>query len=193
GDIPEREIAYPSGAAMIIKRDVFLKLGLFDEDTLAATLAYHDDMDLGWRMRILGYKTMLAPLSIAHHKYSFKREKKLYYLETGRLAMLLKTYSIKTLILIFPAFLATELFIILYSIRHRWFGYKVESYISVLSNIVHILRKRKIVQSSRRVSDREVVEPFTSEFKFKEVPSPVVDHLANPVLSIYWRFIKQFI
>jgi len=51
------------GASMIIKRKVFWDLGGFDKKFFAS----FEDVDLGWRAWIYGYKVVLIPNSIVYH------------------------------------------------------------------------------------------------------------------------------
>jgi hypothetical protein len=48
---------------MLIDRQVFLKVGGFDEDFFA----YFEDTDLGWRLWVMGYKVAYAPRAITYH------------------------------------------------------------------------------------------------------------------------------
>lgn len=58
-----RYILAACGGAMLIDRRVFLDVGGFDEDFKA----YFEDIDLGWRLWILGHKVVFAPQSICYH------------------------------------------------------------------------------------------------------------------------------
>jgi len=51
---------------MLVNRKVFLDIGGFDEDYFA----YYEDVDLGWRLWILGHKVIYSPTSIAYHYHS---------------------------------------------------------------------------------------------------------------------------
>lgn len=51
------------GASMIIKKEIFEKLGGFDEKFFLT----FEDVDLGWRTWMLGYKVLISPDSIVHH------------------------------------------------------------------------------------------------------------------------------
>jgi len=51
------------GASMMIKKDFFWDLGGFDGKFFAS----FEDVDLGWRAWISGYKVVLAPKSIVYH------------------------------------------------------------------------------------------------------------------------------
>jgi GT2 family glycosyltransferase len=57
------EVFSPCAAAALYRGDVLRELGGFDEDYFC----YSEDVDLGFRMRLLGYQSWYAPDSIAHH------------------------------------------------------------------------------------------------------------------------------
>jgi GT2 family glycosyltransferase len=58
-----REILSARAASMIIRKDVFWKLGGFEEDFFAS----FEDVHLGWKAWIAGYKVVLASNSIVYH------------------------------------------------------------------------------------------------------------------------------
>ncbi|TRO82710.1 glycosyltransferase family 2 protein [Desulfuromonas acetexigens] len=58
-----REIFSPCAAAALYRADAFLRVGGFDEDFFC----YVEDVDLGFRLRLLGYKALLVPSSVVHH------------------------------------------------------------------------------------------------------------------------------
>jgi GT2 family glycosyltransferase len=53
------------GAALLVRRDVFLELGGFDE----SYEAYLEDVDLCWRAWLRGYEVHYVPGAVAHHRY----------------------------------------------------------------------------------------------------------------------------
>jgi len=59
-----QEILFPCGGAMLIDRQVYRELGGFDEDYFAI----FEDVDLGWRLWLAGYRVRLAPASITYHR-----------------------------------------------------------------------------------------------------------------------------
>ncbi|MDP2935280.1 MAG: glycosyltransferase family 2 protein, partial [Dehalococcoidia bacterium] len=61
----EKRVPSACGGAMLIDRKVFLDCGGFDEDYFA----YFEDLDLGWRLWVLGYSVVFAPKAIAYHKH----------------------------------------------------------------------------------------------------------------------------
>ncbi len=58
-----REIFSPCAAAALYRRTALLKLGGFDEDFFC----YLEDVDLGFRLRLAGFRCLYAPCSVVHH------------------------------------------------------------------------------------------------------------------------------
>ena len=50
---------------MLVARDVFLDAGGWDE----GTFAYYEDVELGWRLWLLGHEVWLAPNAVIYHKH----------------------------------------------------------------------------------------------------------------------------
>lgn len=61
--VPEGETFSACGAAMLIDRALFLRLGGFDE----RFFCYCEDVDLGYRLRLIGEPTLLAPKAVVDH------------------------------------------------------------------------------------------------------------------------------
>ena len=60
-----RELLFACGGSMLIKRDVFLHVGGFDPDYFA----FFEDVDLGWRLWLLGHRITLTPSAITYHRH----------------------------------------------------------------------------------------------------------------------------
>ncbi len=56
-------VFWASGAAMVIRSDVFRNLGGFDKDYFA----HQEEIDLAWRILLKGYKIHACPQSIVYH------------------------------------------------------------------------------------------------------------------------------
>ena len=69
---------YISGCAMLIKKEVFKKIGLLDEDYFL----YYEDADFSCRAKKAGYKLLVSPKSRIVHleKSELKKESKIYWL-----------------------------------------------------------------------------------------------------------------
>jgi GT2 family glycosyltransferase len=66
GPLPLSEVFSPCGAAMMIDRDLFLSLGGFDE----RFFCYCEDVDLGYRLRLIGEPVVLAAEAVVLHEGS---------------------------------------------------------------------------------------------------------------------------
>ncbi len=64
-NLAPRDLLFACGGSMLIRRDVFLEVGGFDPDYFA----FFEDVDLGWRLWMLGYKVTLTPTAITYHRH----------------------------------------------------------------------------------------------------------------------------
>ncbi len=61
----ERPLLFGCGCAMLVDRTVLAEIGAWDE----GAFAYYEDVELGWRLHVLGYDVWLAPRAIVYHKH----------------------------------------------------------------------------------------------------------------------------
>jgi GT2 family glycosyltransferase len=106
-----RDTLFASGGAMIVRRSTFLDVGGFDD----SYFAFFEDVDLGWRLWILGYSVKYVPASRVFHRhhgtierFGYARER--YLLERNALATVFKNYADDRLSRILPASLLLTLF-----------------------------------------------------------------------------------
>ena len=104
----KRYLPFVNGGAMLIRKDVFIKAGGFDEDFFA----YYEDVDLGWRLWVLGYKVVFSPNSIVYHMHhgtskNFSEDKLRYLKERNALISIFKNYDENNLANIMSATLAS--------------------------------------------------------------------------------------
>ncbi|WP_075111716.1 glycosyltransferase family 2 protein [Noviherbaspirillum massiliense] len=62
-DLVSREIFSPCAAAALYRRTALLAIGGFDEDYFC----YVEDVDVGFRLRLAGYKALYVPNAVVHH------------------------------------------------------------------------------------------------------------------------------
>jgi GT2 family glycosyltransferase len=63
-ELPRRTL-FACGGAMAIRADVFADCGGFDEEFFA----YYEDVDLGWRLWVLGHEVHYVPTSVCRHRH----------------------------------------------------------------------------------------------------------------------------
>lgn len=95
-DLPGKgsPILFASGGAMLIHRQTYLDVGGFDP----SFFAYFEDVDLGWRLWLLGYKVVYAPGSVVRHiggatGTKFGAHKRYALWECNSLAVIAKNYE----------------------------------------------------------------------------------------------------
>lgn len=187
-----REIAYASGAAVLYRASALRSVGLFDEELFL----YHEDLDLGWRLRLAGFSDVLAPHSIVYHKYEFSRSiAKYYYMERNRYIVLFKNLRSWTLILLLPWLFLSETALFLAALRSGWWKQKLRVYLYFLNPAawLRLGRERARVQSLRQVSDREIVRLFSPVIEFQDVSGPFTRYVANPLMTLLWSMLRLFI
>lgn len=191
-DLVVKDIPYASGSSMYVKGDVIKKIGVCDENFFM----YHDDFEFCARARLAGFRLVIAPASRMWHKYEFNRSVNLvYFMERNRLICLAYFYKWPTLVLIFPALLAYELGILLFSVKNGYAKAKLASWGFFFSrkNLKKIFSKRRKIQESRLLSDKQMSENFIGDISFQEIQNPVLKYIANPIFSIYWNVARRII
>ena len=61
----EQSILFACGAAMLVRRDLFLETGGFDE----ALFAYYEDLAFGWQLWVRGHEVWLSPRAVVRHRH----------------------------------------------------------------------------------------------------------------------------
>jgi GT2 family glycosyltransferase len=95
-------LLYASGAAALVERETFLDVGGFDE----SYFNYYEDVDLGWRLWILGFRVESCPDAVAYHHRNASigaRHETVYLLERNALFSVVKNYEDETLEKVLPA------------------------------------------------------------------------------------------
>lgn len=153
---------------------------------------YLEDLELGWRARLAGYRVVVDPAADVIHEYEYGRNPgKSYYLERNRLVFVLTGYSARLLVLLAPLLVATELGMTLVALRERWLGDKLAGWGWLIRNGETVARRRRRTQGLRKVSDRELAEHLTATFSPRMIPVPVLMRVANPLVRAYWSLVKR--
>ena len=189
-----RPIAFASGAAALYRASALRDVGLFDP----ALFMYHEDSDLGWRLRLAGWEALLAPGAVLHHDYDFERpawKRKFYYVERNRLLNVLTHYHAATLLLLAPALLVFEPIGLLYAATRGWLAERlaVYAYFARPATWRAVAAKRRTVQALRRRRDRDLVPHLASRFRFGPLATPAVRFVLDPLFGAYWTIARRLI
>jgi GT2 family glycosyltransferase len=193
-EVPDeaREIAFASGACTLYRTAALEQVGLLDEELFL----YQEDMDLGWRLRLGGWRSLVAPRSRVLHKYAFSRAgRKYYYLERNRLLVLLKNLRWRNLLLLAPLLAAAEVGVFALSLVSGWALEKLRATGHLLRPAAwrHIRRGREEQARLRVVSDAEIARHFTAALEIEGLTPPFVRNVVNPALAWIWRLARPLI
>ncbi|HEY0638241.1 MAG TPA: glycosyltransferase family 2 protein [Pseudonocardiaceae bacterium] len=102
-----KDVLFPTGAAMFVRRDIFRAVGGFDE----RYFMFYEDVDLGWRLNLRGHRVRYEPRSLAYHRHHASMAgagefRELYLLELNALITLYKNLGDRALRRVLPAALA---------------------------------------------------------------------------------------
>lgn len=166
----ETAVFSAKGACMLIKREVIEKVGLFDD----AFKSYFEESDFCWRVWLGGWKVLFFPKAHIYHKVGFTLQRLDvsninfdYY--KNRISSLIKNLEAKNMLITVPLHLVIS-FGIAFAFLVR--GNKNGSFMIVKAfkwNILSmktIIRKRKIIQENRVVSDAYIWKELSRPVNF---------------------------
>jgi GT2 family glycosyltransferase len=156
---PARDTAAVSGAALMVRRTAFLEIG----GLCPFFFMYVDDSDLAWRMRLSGRRVRYCPEAVVVHDYEFEKgAHKWFYLERNRVWALLSNLQLRSLALLAPLLLITEVAVLARATSEHWLEMKARTWVSLLGHARDLIRWRRWVQLHRNVSDYAVLELFSA-------------------------------
>ncbi len=182
------DVTAPCGAAMALRADVFNELGGFHDEFFL----YQEDVQLGWRAQMSGRRVVYSSAADVYHDYDFERHgKKRYFMERNRIAFLGTCFSGRTLLLLSPVLLVTELMMLLLAARQGWFKDKIAGWMWLMRNGRKLLRRRRETQRGRTVRDRDLAWLLTAVVNPGNLKVPVLVRMLNPLLVGYWVLVRR--
>ena len=182
-DGPPRDVAVSSGACLLVRRADFEALGGYHD----GYFLYQDDVDLAWRARMAGRRVVFVPAATAEHDYDFgKGTYKWFWLERNRLWTILSDYEARTLLLLAPVLLATELAVLAFAVRTGWWREKLRSWRELWRARDELRAWRAQVQQRRRVPDAVLLRDLTGRLDSPLLAAPAVG-VAGAAMEAYRR------
>lgn len=186
----ERPSLGASGAGMVLRREVWDDLDGFDKDYFA----YHEDAELSVRCWQSGRSVIYVPDAVVVHRYEFGRTSTKYFLlERNRALLVLTCYSARMLLAVLPVLVLVEAATFGMAVAQGWWRHKLRAVWWVLRHPGTILRRRRWVQSRRRVPDRELAARFSTHLSPGNADAPPGVGLLEPVLAVYWRIAQRIL
>ena len=154
-------------ASAFFRKEVFEKLGGFDEDYYL----YWEETDLAWRAWLAGYEVLFVPSVTVWHAYGTKEKNELYYEHRKKfyqttylgsrnmITTLIKNLELKNLIFILPTNISCWLIISFLFLIQLKIKKGVAIWKGILWNFLHlgeILRKRQKIQTTRTINDHQL-------------------------------------
>ena len=134
---------------------------------------YAEDFDLGFRTILMGYKAAISDQAIIFHKGSASAGKKsdfsLHYLHRNSMWVVLKNLPSKLLLRYIVWIIAMQFIIVLYYIFKGKAKLILKSKWDSLKYLPRILRKRKIIQDKRKISNKELMNMIENKLIIKEL------------------------
>jgi GT2 family glycosyltransferase len=184
----EVEVFFASGCACLYRREMLEDIGLFDEDFFA----YADDTDMGWRAQLASWKCIYSPKAIVYHFHSASSGTysplKAFLVERNRIWVAIKNFPFflllagqfctfwRYLLQTYGAFIgrgAAGRFSGDFS-KRELVKILMRVYLSLWKTFPLMLKKRRIIQKKKRISNRQVyrlIRQFgisAKEIAFKE-------------------------
>lgn len=172
-DKQEEIFSAPAGATLY-RADLFKEIGLFDEEFFA----YYEDVDISFRAQLAGWKVVYQPAAMVYHEVSAT---------SNKLGSFTRYHATKNFYLLYAKNMPGRLFwkyLVQYKIQAArlaassfmkgggWAYFT--GWLKAVTLIPHILRERRRIQRSRKVS-----VPYIDSMLYKQrppkIPSPPLD------------------
>lgn len=160
------EIFGTSAVSAIYRREALEEVGLFDEDFFA----YMEDVDLAWRLRLNGWRSLLVPNSRVYHVHSATAPSskfKIFLINRNSLFVLIKNLPLKYVVL-FPINYIMVRMYFLKTKKDRIKDFKknisllevisiiIKSWICALRFLPKLLKKRRLIQKNKKISSQAI-------------------------------------
>lgn len=175
------DVGYVCGACLLVKREVFKKLGGFDNDYFM----YSDEGDLCWRCWLQGYRVVFVPSSVVYHKKeaSIKRGRsereyylygekgnpfvkgrilsdlRVYYGNRNSLSNIVKNLEFKNILIgIIGSFIYSILQVVILQSQKKpkYTLLLCKAWLSFLKELRNTWKKRMSIQRNRLKSDKDL-------------------------------------
>ncbi len=158
--LPEkvREVFSPCAASALYRRSALRDVGGFDEDYFC----YVEDVDLGFRLRLAGYRCLYVPQSVAHHVGSGTTggqhsDFSVYHGHRNLVWTYVKDMPGALLWVFLPLHLAMNLLVLFVFVLRGQGGVIYRAKRDALRGLPEIWQKRRLIQRARRASTGDLL------------------------------------
>jgi GT2 family glycosyltransferase len=158
-----REVLFVSSCAMLVSRPAWSRVGPPDDRFVSGA----EELDFCWRVRVAGFRVLMTPRAVAHHRSAAARGERAgsqgtkirYERERLALASMLKNYGLLSLLWLLPLYVlqgSVRVAVMLFSRRFEDAYQVVAAWGWNVRHLPSTLRRRIRVQATRVVPDRTV-------------------------------------
>ncbi len=184
------DVAGASGAALLVRRELWERLGGFDD----AYFAYLEDTELSLRFARLGLRARCVPTAIAAHHYEFSRNAtKLYLLERNRLMLLATMWPARALALLAPLLVVLEIGISAQALGQGWGLQKARGWVWLWRHRDHVRARRAQLHSEARLQDADWMRVLTARLDPRVIGSPSATSALNALVAGYWSVARRLL
>ena len=175
--LSEMEIFSPCAAAALYLRAAFLEVGGFDEDFFS----YYEDVDLGFRLRLYGYRSLYVPDAVVYHvgsaTFGILSDFAFYHSHRNLVWTFFKNMPASLFWRYVPAhIIANLIYVLYYTYRGRgrvlW-----KAKWDALRGLPKVFKKRREIQKNRKVTDIDLLhamergwlQPFLLGYRLRQV------------------------
>jgi GT2 family glycosyltransferase len=165
-----------------------------------------EDHDFGIRVRLLGAEILSLSDAPCYHgkgtqglsirqvgSYTTKR---IYFTIRNRWLLLLKNFSLRTLLVLAPILVFYECAQFLLALKKGWLGEWWRASAWIMGHLSQIVRERRRIQRSRRLPDRELLvggrTPFRAELTSSRA-EVAARRALDAIVGSYWKVAAAFI
>ena len=153
-DCREEKVLAPAGTAFLVLKSVIADIPFFDPDYFMEL----GEVDFAIRALLAGGEVRIIPSSKVYHKYVYKMNpRRLYGLERSRYKLLINNFSKRTLAILVPSLLLTELVTFSFSFYagKQFMRSKIDA---VIYSIKYFRQKRKKATVYYKKNDKEILK-----------------------------------
>jgi len=156
--LKEQEVFSPCAAAAIYMKEAFEKVGGFDPDFFA----YVEDVDLGFRLRLAGYKCIFLPDAVVHHVGSGSTGRRsdfsVYYGQRNLVWSFFKNMPGLLFWILLPFHILMNVITIFLSFFRKQGKVTIKAKLDAFKELPQMIKKRNPVQRNRSVSIVQLIK-----------------------------------
>jgi GT2 family glycosyltransferase len=188
--VTTREVASASGAAMVMRRELWDSLGGFPPEFFM----YYEDPELSLRCWRAGYRVVFVPDAVVTHRYeSGRNPAKMYLVERNRLVAMFTLFEARTLALLMPAMIAVELAMLALAWRQGWMAAKLRGWWWLVRNRRWLRERRAVLAHQRTVGDAAIASRLATRLMDANIDLPAALEPLDAALAIYWKAVRVFL